>query len=156
MDPALPPAAAPLTTSADPLTAGEELMVVRAGAWRLLVPLRHVQRVHPAALPAARPATAPVAPLIGVRGALLPVAFAAALAGEREVTLSPHHQLVELGARGLRGLLWVDAAEDLVAHAPLGEDQPSPDLVAGWSGTDRPLAVLDVPALLRSLAALPD
>jgi hypothetical protein len=135
--------------------ATEELVLVRAGAWRLLVPIRHVRRIHPAALPAARPAPSPLAPVVAVAGELLPVAFAAALAGAADaagVELAPQHQLVELAVGGLRGLLWVDAAEDVVPYEPSGGSRPPEALVAGWSGTDRPLPILDVPRLLELLA----
>lgn len=129
----------------------DELVVIRAGTWRMLVPVQHVLRIHPAAMPAARPSAAPRAPVVAVEGDLLPVAFAAALAGAGSVQLAGHHQLVELGACGLRGLLWVDAAEDVVAfEAPSGAP-PSEGLVAGWSGAERPLPILDVPRLLGLL-----
>lgn len=132
--------------------AGEDLVVVRAGAWRFLLPLRHVRRIHPAALPTVRPAPAPVAPVVAVEGELLPVAFAAALAGAAGVELAPQHQLVELAADGRRGLLWVDAAEDVVPLEPAGGSRPPEALVAGWSGAERPLPILDVPRLLELLA----
>ncbi len=129
----------------------EELIVVRSGAWRLLIPVRHVLRIHPAAMPAARPAAAPRPPMIAVEGELLPVAFAAALAGAGAVELAPHHQLVELGAGGRRGLLWVDAAEDVVPLEPAARPPATDALVSGWSGAARPLPILDVPHLLDLL-----
>ena len=138
------------STPSDALREGEDLVLVRAGVWRLLVPVRHVRRIHPAALPAARPGTTALAPVIGVDGALLPVAFAAALAGADEVRLAADHQLVELAAGALRGILWVDAAEDVVPHSAASGDASA--LVAGWSGRERPLAVLDVPRMLALLA----
>lgn len=130
---------------------GEELIVVRAGAWRLLVPVRHVLRIHPAAMPAASPSVTPRAPMVAVEGELLPVAFAAALAGAGSVELAPHHQLVELGAGGRRGLLWVDAAEDVVPLEPAPGAPAGEPLIAGWSGAARPLPILDVPHLLDLL-----
>jgi hypothetical protein len=136
-------------TASDTIREGEELVQVRAGAWRLLVPVRHVRRIHPAALPAARPGVEALAPVVAVDGALLPVVFAAALAGAAEVRLAADHQLVELAAGSLRGLLWVDSAEDVVPHAA-APGEPA-GLVAGWSGPDRPLAVLDVPLILSLL-----
>jgi hypothetical protein len=138
------------STPSDTIREGEELVLVRAGVWRLLVPVRHVRRIHPAALPAARPGPPARAPVVGVDGALLPVAFAAALAGADEVRLAADHQLVELAAGAHRGLLWVDATEDVVPHAPAPGDPT--ELVAGWSGRGRPLAVLDVPRMLALLA----
>lgn len=128
----------------------QELVVVRAAAWRMLLPLCHVRRVHPAALPAARPGAPPLAPVVSVDGALLPVAFAAALAGAARVELSARHHLVELGAGSRRGLLWVDAAEDVVPLEPVG-GASGVALVAGWSGAARPLPILDVPRLLELL-----
>jgi hypothetical protein len=142
-----------VSTQGDGVTAGEELVLVRAGAWRLLLPIRHVRRIHPAALPTPRPAPAPIAPIVAVEGELLPVAFAAALAGAADVELAPQHQLVELAADGRRGLLWVDAAEDVVPFEPAGGARAPEALVAGWSGAERPLPILDVPRLLELLAA---
>jgi hypothetical protein len=139
-----------LPTAPDTIREGEELVLVRAGVWRLLVPVRHVRRIHPAALPAARPGTPALAPVVGVDGALLPVAFAASLAGAEEVRLAADHQLIELAAGPHRGLLWVDATEDVVPHTPAPGDPAG--LVAGWSGRERPLAVLDVPRMLALLA----
>jgi hypothetical protein len=133
------------------VSASRELVVVRAGAWRLLVPVDHVLRIHPAAMPTALPSAAPRSPLVSVDGELLPVAFAAALSGDGTVELAPHHQLVELGAGGLRGLLWVDAAEDVVPFEPAPGSPSADALVAGWSGGGRPLPILDVPRLLELL-----
>ena len=124
---------------------------MRAAHWRMLVPLVQVRRIHPAAMPSARPGAPALAPVVSVEGALLPVAFAASLAGGTRVELAGDHQMVELGAEGLRGLLWVDAVEDVVPSEPVPGD-PSPDaLVARWSRAGRPLPVLDVPRLLRLL-----
>ncbi len=131
--------------------APDELVVVRAGTWRLLVPVQHVLRIHPAAMPAARPAAEPRSPMVAVEGDLLPVAFAAALAGAAAVELAPHHQLIELGEGGRRGLLWVEAAEDVLPFEPSPGAPPRDALVAGWSGADRPLPILDVPRLLELL-----
>ena len=68
-----------VSTPGDCAPAAEDLVVVRAAVWRFLVPIRFVRRIHPAALPTARPAPAPVPPVIAVEGELLPVAFAASL-----------------------------------------------------------------------------
>jgi hypothetical protein len=131
------------------LRPGEELVVVRAAGWRLLVPLRTVARVLPAAMPAARPAPGAVGPVVGIGDALVPVVFAAALVGEREVRLGASQQMVLLADGARRALLWVDAVEDVVPHAPAPSPPgAAPDLVLGWSGADRPLAILDVPRLL--------
>lgn len=145
----------PVSTPGDGVSASEDLVLVRAGAWRFLLPIRFIRRIHPAALPTARPAPEPVAPVIAVEGELLPVAFAAALAGvagTAAIELAPQHQVVELAADGRRGLLWVDAAEDVVPHEPAGGSRPPEALIAGWSGAERPLPILDVPRLLELLA----
>ncbi len=133
------------------VSAPDELVLVRAGAWRLLVPVPHVLRIHPAAMPAARPSATPSSPMVSVDGDLLPVAFAAALAGAGAVELAPNHQLVELGDRGRRGLLWVDAAEDVVPFEACPRAPAAVALVSGWSGAERPLPILDVPRLLDLL-----
>jgi hypothetical protein len=156
----MPPAAAHLAadapTSGDELRVGEELLVACAGPWRLLVPLRHVTRVHAAALPAAQPAGAAVAPIVVVDGARWPVVFAAALVGATEVRLRAGDQLIALEHGERRALLWVNAVEDVVAHAPAPDGAPPPPaaLLAAHSGP-RALSVLDVPRLLLSLAASP-
>jgi hypothetical protein len=141
-------------TPPDTLAAGEELVAVRAGPWRMLVPLRHVERVFGAAMPAARPATPSAAPVVAIGEALVPVVFAAALVGATDVSLAPEHQMVLLGAGGARAVLWVDAVEDVVEHvAAASPPREGPDaLVAAWSGADRPLAVLDVPRLVSLVA----
>jgi chemotaxis signal transduction protein len=136
-------------TSDDTLRPGEELVALRAAGWRLLVPLRAVERVLPAAMPAARPSADGAAPVVALGGALVPIVFAAALVGEREVRLAASQQMVLLAERGRRALLWVDAVEDVVPHAPApAPPGAAPDLALGWSGADRPLAVLDVSRLL--------
>jgi hypothetical protein len=114
------------------------------------VPLAAVERVLPAAQPAARPALEPAPPVVAVGDALVPVVFAAALVGEREVRLGAAQQMVLLGAGAARALLWVDAVEDVVPHVPAAAPPgaAAPELILGWSGADRPLAVLDVPRLL--------
>jgi CheW-like protein len=147
-------ARAPKRTGTPVLAEREDLVSVRAGGWRLLVPLRHVERILSAAMPAARPAGEAAAPVVGVGPDLVPVVFASALAGSAEVELDASQQMVLLADRGRRAVLWVDAVEDVVAHAaaPPPPGAPPGELVLGWSGADRPLAVLDVPQLL-SLAA---
>ena len=101
-------------------------------------------------MPAARPAADAAAPVVAVGGDLVPVVFAAALLGEREVRLAASQQMVLLACDGRRALLWVDAVEDVVPHAPApAPPGGAPDLVLCWSDANRPLAVLDVPRLLQ-------
>lgn len=142
-------------TTSDPelaLVPGEELVRIRTGDWHLLVPMRFVERVHAAALPAVRPAAEGcTAPVVAVGPDLVPVVFAGALLGATEVALAPEHQLIQLRTRRGRALLWVDAVEEVLAHAPA---DPPPGgaragLVAGWSAAPRPLAILDVPRVLE-------
>jgi len=137
-------------TSAGGLLPKEDLVAVRSGAWRMLVPLRHVERVIPAAMPAARPSTEAARPVVAIGDELLPVVFAGALAGSDEVTLAGSHQMLLITDRGLRALLWVDAVEDIVQHAPATAPAGSSaeELVLAWSGAERTLAVLDVPRVL--------
>lgn len=141
------------------LVPGEELVCVRSGPWRLLVPMRHAERAHAAALPALGPsATSPGAPVVAVGGELVPVVFAEALLGGADAHLAPEHQMLLLRDGARRGLLWVDAAEAIVEHVPVAPPPGAPlrgALVAGWSGADLPLAVLDVPALLSLLSPSP-
>ncbi|HET8542075.1 MAG TPA: chemotaxis protein CheW [Anaeromyxobacter sp.] len=147
---AAPAARASIRTPGDTLRPGEELVALRSAGWRLLVPMRAIERVLPAAMPAARPATGATAPVVAVGVDLVPVVFAAALVGEREVRLEARQQMVLLADGGRRALLWVDAVEDVVPHAPApAPPGAGPDLVLEWSGADRPLAVLDVPRLLE-------
>jgi hypothetical protein len=140
-----------VSTLGDGVPATEELVVVRAGHWRILLPVCHVRRIHQAALPAARPGSPPLPPVIAVDGSLLPVAFAAALAGASSVEMRAHHQLVELAAGDRRGLLWVEAVEDVVPLEPAPGETSGDALVSGWSGATRPLPILDVPRLLQLL-----
>jgi len=137
-------------TPDDVLRDREDLAVVRAAGWRLLVPLRHVERVLPAAMPAARPSGGAAPPVGAVGGDLVPVVFVSALVGAPEVKLAAAQQMVLVAGRGRRALLWVDAVEDVVAHAaaPAPPGAAPGDLVLAWSGAERPLAVLDVPRLL--------
>ena len=140
-----------VSTLGETAAPADELVVVRAGHWRMLLPVCHVQRVHPAALPAARPGSPSLPPVISVEGILLPVAFAAALAGASSVEMRAHHQLVELAAGTRRGLLWVEAVEDVVPLEPVPGETAAGGLVSGWSGAARPLPILDVPNLLQLL-----
>jgi CheW-like protein len=125
---------------------GDALLVARSGAFRLLVPLERVERVHPAALPAARLATdGPANPVVRVGGALLPVLFAEALLGAGEAWLRPGDQLLQLRDQGRQALLWVSAVEEVVSCRPIPPPPGRhPDLVAGYAEADGPLAVLDV------------
>lgn len=128
---------------------------MRAGPWRMLVPLRAIERVHGAALPARAPGGG--APVVSVEGALLPVVFAEALLGSPEATLAPDHQLLVLGDGDRRALLWVHAVEDVVEHAPASAPAgvAAAPLVAAWSGAEAPLAVLDVARLVALACAAP-
>lgn len=125
---------------------GDPLLVARSGAFRLLVPLEEVGRVHPAALPTARLASDGLAhPVVGVGEALLPVLFAEALLGAGEAWLRPGDQLLELRAQEGQALLWVSAVEEVVACQPVPPPPGRcPDLVAGYAEAGGPLAVLDV------------
>jgi len=127
------------------LRAGEALVRVRCGAFGLLLPLAAVERILPAALPAAAPAAGGAHPLVSLGGELVPVLFGEALLGEPEARLRAEDQLLLLGAGGRHALLWVSAVEDVEPCRPLA---PPPGgegaLVAGWSGDEAPLAVLDV------------
>ncbi len=137
-------------TAEDTLRAGEDLVVVRSGGWRMLLPMRHVERVLQAAMPAARPSASPASPVVAVGEELLPVVFAGALAGEAEVGLEAAQQMILLASGGARALLWVDAVEDVVPHAPAAPPHGArgDGLVLGWSCPERPLAVLDVPRVV--------
>jgi hypothetical protein len=119
--------------------------------------MREVERVLPAAMPAARPSTGAAPPVVALGAALVPVVFAGALVGAREVRLEARQQMVLLSDGARRALLWVDAVEDVVPHAPAAAPPGSaaPDLVLAWSGADRPLAVLDVPRLLDLASPYP-
>lgn len=133
----------------------EELVQVRAGAWRMLLPMRFVERVLGAALPAAHPSAGGDAPpFVALGPALVPVLFADALLGAGEVTLRAEDQMVLLRAGDRRALLWVDAVEEVVEFAPVPPPPGSPDrsVVAAFSGAARPLAVLDVHRLLELAA----
>lgn len=132
-----------------PLCPGEDLVVVRAGEWRVLLPMRYVERVCGAALPAAVPSDGgPRPPVVSVSGDLLPVVFAEALLGADEATLEPADKMVLLRHAGRRALLWVSAAEEIVEFSPVAKAPPPGGVVAGFSGAEAALAVLDVPRVL--------
>lgn len=135
----------------EPLAPGEELVQVRAGAWRMLLPMRFVERVFGAALPAVRPDAPPV---VAIGAALVPVLFADALLGAPEVGIDAEDQMVLLRDGARRALLWVDAVEEVVGYAPVPAppDGAERSIVAAFSGAARPLAVLDVPRLLELAA----
>lgn len=146
-----PPAAAPGSLRAPaPPRAGDALLVARSGPFRLLVPLGQVERVHPAALPAARlDCGGATHPVVRVGEALLPVLFAEALLGAGEAWLRPGDQLLHLTDGGRQALLWVSAVEEVVPCQPIPPPPGRrPDLVAGYAEADGPLAVLDVPRAL--------
>lgn len=123
---------------------------MRVGAWRLLVQTRHVERVHLAAHPAAVPSAAGSAtPVVALGDDRVPVVFAGALLGETEVRVAADHKMLLLTDGRRRLLLWVDAVEDVVEQVPVsGRARPGEELVLGWSGGGRTLAVLDVERLL--------
>ncbi|MGB8931525.1 MAG: chemotaxis protein CheW [Anaeromyxobacteraceae bacterium] len=130
-------------------------MQVRSGVWRMLLPMRFVERVLGAALPATRPALGgQVAPVVAIGRALVPVLFADALLGAEEVRIGAEDQMILLCHGGRRALLWVDAVEEVVEFSPV---PPPPGtgtraIVTAFSGAERPLAVLDVPRLLELAA----
>lgn len=131
------------------LRPGEDLVAVRAGEWRVLVPMRYVEKVCGAALPAAVPSEGePRPPVVSVAGELLPVVFAEALLGADEAVLEPADKMVLLHHAGRRALLWVSAAEEIVEFAPVARAPPADGVLAGFSGADQALAVLDVPRVL--------
>ncbi len=137
------------STLDSPLAAGEELVLVRSGDWRILVPMRHVERIHGAALPAAVPAQAAACPpMVCIAGELVPVLFGEALFGAAGVTLAASDQMILLRAGDRRALLWVDAAEEVLPFEPLSGEAALPALASGFSGRERAYAVLDVPRLL--------
>ncbi len=132
------------------LTPGEDLVVARAGSWRLLVPMRHVERVHEASLPSAVPSGGdPSSPMMALGEELVPVVFCDALFGAAEVHVGAEDKMMLLSEDGRRVFLWVSAAEEVVAYEPVAEGRTPLDLAAGFSGRDLPLAVLDVPGLLH-------
>ncbi len=139
----------------DTLRPREDLVQIRSGAWRMLVPMRFVERILGAALPVARPsACGGASPVIAIGNALVPVLFADALLGAEEVRIGAEDQMVLLHHEGRRALLWVDAVEEVVEFSAV---QPPPGtesraVIAAFSGTERPLAVLDVPRLLELAA----
>lgn len=149
------PGVLPTPLVPDTLGPGEELVQVRVGAWRMLLPMRFVERVLGAALPAVSPSAAGDAhPVLAIGEALVPVLFAEALLGAEEVQLGAEDQLVLLRHGGRRALLWVDAVEEVVGFAPVPPPPGATErsVVAAFSGAERPLAVLDVPRLLELAA----
>jgi len=121
----------------------------------MLLPLRFVERVLGAALPAVRPsASGDAPPVVAIGRALVPVLFAVALLGADEARLGSADQMVLLRHGDRRALLWVDAVEEVVEFVPVPPPAGAVEerIVAGYSGGDRPLAVLDVPNLLQLAA----
>jgi chemotaxis signal transduction protein len=139
------------------LARGEDLVVLRSGTWRLLVPMRNVERIYDAALPTVVPSVEGARhPVMTVGGVLVPVLFCEALFGGDQVSLDTADKMVLLKSGDRRALLWVDAVEEIVGYAPVSAmpDGPeSSDLFTGFSGTERALAVLDVPKLLEFAVA---
>jgi hypothetical protein len=63
--------------------------------------------------------------------------------------------MVLLSDGSRRALLWVDAVEDVIGHVPADAHADSASaapgaFAMGWSGSARPLAVLDVPGVLAA------
>jgi hypothetical protein len=133
-------------------------VLARSGPFRLLVPLERVERVLPAALPAARPtAGQPAHPVVSVGGRLLPVLFAEALLGAAEARLRPGDQLLQLTDGPRQALLWVNAVEEVVACQPLAPPADHrPGLVAGYAEAGGALAVLDVARALDLAGGPPE
>ena len=155
MSPPTAPEVLPAPSVSDGLVPREELVQVRAGGWRMLLPMRFVERVLGAALPAARPSpTGDAPPVVAVGAALVPVLFADALLGAEEVRLKAEDQMVLVRHGARQALLWVDAVEEVVEFAPVPPPPGAAErsIVAAFSGAERPLAVLDVPALLELAA----
>lgn len=145
----------PAPPVSDALSPREELVQVRASAWRVLLPMRFVERVLGAALPAVRPMNgAHAPPVVALAGALVPVLFADALLGAEEVSIDAADQMVLLRRGDRRALLWVDAVEAVVEFSPVPPPPGTAErsVVAAFSGGERPLAVLDVPRLLELAA----
>ncbi len=128
---------------------GDELVLARSGRWRLLIPMRHVERIYGAALPAVVPsAGSPSHALVSIGGSMVPILFCDALLGADSVTLAGSDMMILLHHEGRRTLLWVSAAEEVVPFEPLATDAGLPALALAFSGRDRAHAVLDVPKLL--------
>ncbi len=128
---------------------GDDLVLARGARWRLLIPMRHVERIHGAALPAVVPSTGSPSPaLVSIGGSMVPILFYDALLGADSVTLAGSDMMILLHHEGRRALLWVSAAEEVVPFEPLATDAALPALALAFSGRDRPHAVLDVPKLL--------
>lgn len=141
-------------TAGAALAMGEELVLVRSGSWRVLVPMRHVERIYGAVLPAVVPAVPPSHPLVSIGGSMVPLVFCEVLLGADSVTLDASDEMVLLRHHGRRALLWVGAAEEVVPYEPLQGEADLPALALGFSGRERAYAVLDVPKLL-DLAGAP-
>jgi hypothetical protein len=132
-----------------------ELVQIRSGVWRMLLPMRFVERVLGAALPASRPAAGgDAAPVVAIGRTLVPVLFADALMGADEVRIGGEDQMILLRHGDRLALLWVDAVEEVVEYSPVPPPPGSAPraLVTAFSGAERPLAVLDVPRLLELAA----
>lgn len=145
----------PGTRSTD-LALGEDLVLARSGRWRLLIPMRHVERIHGAVLPAVAPSAGPPSrPLVSIAGTLIPVVFCDALLGAPSVTLAASDMMILLRHERRRALLWVSAAEEVVPFEPVGTDAALPSIALAFSGRDRAHAVLDVPKLIDLAVAPP-
>lgn len=139
----------PPGVSATGLVPGEDLVLARGARWRLLVPMRYVERIYGAALPAVVPsAGAPSHPLVSIGGTMVPLVLCDALLGADSITLAASDMMILLHHQGRRALLWVCAAEEVVPFEPLATDAALPALALALSGRDQAHAVLDVPRLL--------
>jgi hypothetical protein len=140
---------APRARAGSSLAPGDELVLARSGRWRLLVPMRYVERIHGAALPAVVPsAGSPAHALASIGGSMVPILFCEALLGADSVTLAGSDLMILLRDQRRRALLWVSAAEEVVPFEPLATDAELPELALAFSGRERAHAVLDVPKLL--------
>jgi hypothetical protein len=141
--------ATPSGAFASGIAPGEDLVLARSIHWRLLVPMRHVERIYGAVLPAVVPsAGAPSHPLVSIGGTMVPIVFCDALLGAESVTLAASDVMILLRHEARRALLWVCAAEEVVPFEPLATDVALPALALAFSGRDHAHAVLDVPKLL--------
>ena len=147
-----------MLSMADTLTPGEELLVLQVGAWRLMVPVRHVVRVAPAAMPVAVPGGDSARAMLEVAGQLLPVVFGRRLLGEATVTLAAANKVVLLQHGAQRVALWVDRIDEIDAYTPWKGEVPLSGevggFVAGFSAGPPALPVLDGPALVASAHAV--
>lgn len=140
------------------LTPGEPLAIVAIGPWRMLLPLRFIERVLQAAMPVALPSgDGEAAAMVRLENALVPVVFGAGLLGAEDVALSTEAKMVLLKGEAGRAIFWVDAVEDVVPYQPFEGEVPLPgfirDWVQGFSEGYPALAVVNAEALIRASLA---